>query len=917
MTLGAEDYRSPLPSLQSAAIVNRDVLLGHGDARLRADLLDILVAGVRGADPAVGTFERVRLAGEILHAGDEVVDLREIDRVFIVGAGKASLRIAAALEQLLGERVSGGVVVVKRGETGQLSRVEVREAGHPLPDHDSVRGARHMLHLAQSAGPRDLVFLVVTGGASSLATLPPEGISLSDVATLTDLLLKCGATIREINTVRRHLCLLKGGRLVTAVQPARAITLTLDTAPEGLPWPDMCLPDPTTFSDAVAVLTHYGLWAETPRSIREYLESGERHSQLETLKSLEGTESTIVSVGDAASACRAAADHAFRMGYGATVLSTAIEGEARELGVFLAGLAKQMAGDDSPFPLPAAIVSGGETTVTISGDDGWGGPNQETALAFAAKVSAKERVAFAALDSDGTDGPTDIAGGLVDWTTREQAARLGIDLAAALTSHRSSEALMQLGGAICTGHTGTNVMNLRVLLVGDRPARSASKGVSSEGQAKATEHADSIAAVEGLEVLSGSGRPTVSATVRTERGFEAVSSVPSGTSKGTYEAVELVDGGDRYRGLGVRRAVDMIDRVIAPALIGMPVADQARVDAALLELDGTPNLSHLGGNAVLAASLAAARAGALSRGVPLYEHLGGAGRTQLPVPIATVLAGGPHSPSRLEIEDYILIPDGFMRFADAVEAILEVRIVLEELLCAKYGQVPDVGGALAPPIADTREAFTLMLEASDRAGYGDRMSLGVDVAASAFYQRAEDRYMLAGASRTRDDVVEYFRSLVAEFPLVFLEDAFDEDDFEGFRAMTAALPGLDIVGDDLFASNAARIAIGIERGAANAVLLKVNQIGTVSGALAAARLASDAGLSVTVSLRSSDTNDSFIADLAVGVAAKRIKLGSPLRGERNAKYNRLLAIEHQLGERARLAGSRTHAAGNGRTQEVV
>lgn len=300
--------------------------------------------------------------------------------------------------------------------------------------------------------------------------------------------------------------------------------------------------------------------------------------------------------------------------------------------------------------------------------------------------------------------------------------------------------------------------------------------------------------------------------------------------------------------------------------------------------------------------MASARAAASSRGLPLYACLGGSDAARLPVPIATMLAGGRHSPSPLDIEDYILIPDGFTRFSDALEALVETRIVLEERLCAKHGPLPDIGGALAAPFGESRAAFAAMLEAAEDAGYGGMMRLGVDVAASAFYEKAQDRYTFEGLSRTRADVVNYFQALAAEFPLVFIEDAFDEDDFDGFRSLTAALPDLEIVGDDLFASNSARIRVGIDKAAGNAVLLKVNQIGTVSGALAAGRLAASGGFSVTVSLRSSDTNDSFIADLAVGLGARRIKLGSPVRGERNAKYNRLLAIEHELGTHATLAG---------------
>lgn len=901
----AEGRKDPSEGIVLATIRNRQELLGHGDAHLRGDLLDIVLAGVQGADPGRGTLACLRLEGELLHVASRSIDLGKIDRLIVIGAGKASLRIAAALEEILGDRISDGIVVVKKGETGRLQRIEVREAGHPLPDQDSIDGARRMLELARSAGERDLVLLAITGGASALATLPPDGVGLDDVRSLTDELLKCGATIRDINTVRRHLCLIKGGRLVDAVRPAEAVTFTLATAPDGLPWPDMCLPDPSTCADAITVLDRYGLWADAPESARGSLLRGSEQPELGTIKSLQGMRTTIVSVGDPARACEAAADCASRLGYRPTVLSTSIEGEAGELGIFLAGIAKQMTGDASPFPLPSAIISAGETTVTMGGEKGRGGPNQETTLAFADRLAVQGRVAFAAIDSDGTDGPTDIAGGIVDWTTAQRATDLGVDIDGALRAHCSSAALTRLGDAIVTGHTGTNVMNLRVLLVGD-----ATPGGDQPPR-------DLVERLEALEILSGCGRPTVGVTLFTQGGVEASSSVPSGTSKGRYEAFELLDGGTRYRGLGVRKAVDNVRALISPSIVGLPVADQALIDETLIALDGTENLRRLGGNAVLAVSMAAARAGASSRGVPLYAHLGGAEAASLPVPIATMLAGGRHSPSPLEIEDYILIPHGFTRFSDAVEALVETRIVLEERLCARYGQVPDIGGALAPPLRDTQEAFTALLDAAEAAGYGGRMQLGVDVAASAFYERAQDRYCFEGSRRTRADVVDYYTSMAAAFPLVFIEDAFDEDDFDGFHALTRALPDLEIVGDDLFASNSARIRRGIERGAGNALLLKVNQIGTVSGALAAGKLAASGCFSVTVSLRSSDTNDSFIADLAVGLGTRRIKLGSPVRGERNAKYNRLLEIERELGAEAHLAGAARRPASINPTEEEV
>jgi len=446
-------------------ISNIAELLSHGETRLREDALKILERGIRGADPGVGTRRLIRMDGEVLRIGKKVLNLNTIENIFVVGVGKASFPIAAVLEETLGERIKKGIVVVKRGEKRRLSRIEIHEAGHPLPDKQSISGAKKILEIVREAGPNDLVFAAVTGGASALATIPPKEITLQDVQALTDMLLKCGAAIREINAVRKHLCLLKGGRLVAYIQPAEAVTLTLDTAPEGMPWPDMCLADPSTFQDAINVLRRYGLWRKVHERIRNYLQEGLDRPEMETVKSLKGMKADIFSVGDPSKACEAAAGCAEELGYTPVILSTYIEGEAREIGVCLAGIAKEIIKRQRPFAPPCVIISGGETVVTMSGQSGLGGPNQETVLAFAAKFSMGQQVVFVSIDTDGTDGPTDVAGGIVDWSTVPRSVELGIEIDQSLKSHNSLDALKKLGDAVITGHTGTNVMNLRLIVI--------------------------------------------------------------------------------------------------------------------------------------------------------------------------------------------------------------------------------------------------------------------------------------------------------------------------------------------------------------------------------------------------------------------------------------------------------------------
>jgi enolase len=400
-----------------------------------------------------------------------------------------------------------------------------------------------------------------------------------------------------------------------------------------------------------------------------------------------------------------------------------------------------------------------------------------------------------------------------------------------------------------------------------------------------------IEKIQAREILSAVGRPTVQVTVTTETGISATSSVPSGTSKGKYEAKELLDGGARFRGLGVRKAVENINTTIAQALTGVEVARQREIDATLLALDGTEDKRNLGGNAILAVSLAVARAGACCVGLPLYRYIGGLGANRLPMPLSTIIAGGRHAASNLAFEDYMLVFSGFNFFSQAVEALMEVRYHLEKSLKKRFDYLSEKGGAFAPPINNDDEALELILEAIEKTGYSSKITLGLDVVGSDLYNDEKQCYSIHGKSLAAEELLGYFVNLAKTYPISLIEDPFHEDDFENFAKLTAALPGILIVGDDLFTTNAIRIQKGIEMKAGNALLLKVNQIGTLTESVDAGLLALKNSYEVIVSVRSGDTNDDFITDLAVGIGAGQIKLGSPVRGERSAKFNRLLEIE--------------------------
>lgn len=403
-------------------------------------------------------------------------------------------------------------------------------------------------------------------------------------------------------------------------------------------------------------------------------------------------------------------------------------------------------------------------------------------------------------------------------------------------------------------------------------------------------------------MLGPHGFPTVLAEVATEAGHTGSALVPWGASVGKYEAKKLYDGGDRYKGYGVRRAVDNINEVIGPRLAGMPVTEQRRVDTAMLELDGTPDKSNLGANAMLPVSLAVARAAAASLGIPLYRYLGGFHSRMLPVVMFNVIGGGGFYNPHLTFEDYLLVPVGFDRFGEAVEAVSSAYFALGDLLRAVEPEVNTRNGVYIPRTLKNDQVFAIMLEAVAKAGYEGRIVLGVDVCANHFFREEEQRYALEGSLLTRDEMMEVYQRLRKSLPLLYVEDPLHEDDFEGLARLTGAMGRTVLCGDDIFASQTNRLSVGIRHGAGNSVLLKVDQVGTLSEAWDTAALALHSHYSIVVSMRSRDTTDSFIADLAVGVGAEMMKVGPPILAERTEKINRLLAIERELGADAGYRG---------------
>jgi len=414
----------------------------------------------------------------------------------------------------------------------------------------------------------------------------------------------------------------------------------------------------------------------------------------------------------------------------------------------------------------------------------------------------------------------------------------------------------------------------------------------------------SIVRIWAREVLDSRGNPTVEAEVRTPS-IVATGIAPSGASTGTHEALELRDGGKRFGGKGVLKAVENIRKVIGPRLESMDVMCQKDIDKALIELDGTPNKSRLGGNAITAVSLACARAGSMCIGVPLHEYLR-KGSDVLPVPMMNIINGGKHAGSNLKIQEFMVVPAGAKSFTEAYRIGSEVYQALRVILKTSYGvgaiNVGDEGG-FAPPFDTTREALDAIEKAIRSAGYGPGRDvfMALDSAASEFY--SDGRYGVDGKKLSAEELIDFYAGLAAEYPIVSFEDPLDEDSFDEAALMTKRLgTRVQIVGDDLFVTNVERVRKGVGMGAANAMLLKVNQVGTVTESFGAADFSFKSGYNVVVSHRSGETEDTSISDIAVALGCGQIKSGAPARTERTAKYNRLLRIEESLGSKARFRG---------------
>lgn len=450
-------------------IQNREELLSHGASALRGVALDIANSAIAAADPGKAVRKLLRADGHHLRIGERAFDLTGGVRIFVIGAGKASFPIAKALDEILGKRIYRGLITCKRGQAGSLSHIDLHWASHPIPDDASYQAAKRTKALLREVRSGDIVLSCFTGGSSALFVEPADSISLQDKALTNRMLLGSGANIVEVNAVRKHISGVKGGKLVRSLPAGvHLINLTVsDVIGDPLDCvTDPSVPDTSTFADARSTLEKYDLWARIPDSITCFLchaSSAEETSRDADFAHLDRTDVLLIT-SDAA--CLAAATAARLHGFTPVILSTVFEGESRELGRFMAAIAKQICRDGHPVRAPCALIGGGESTVLVGNDSGQGGPNQEFAVSFATEIADHDNVVALGLDTDGTDGPTDIAGALVDATTTRRAQSAHLDLHSSLVRHDVTPLLRQLGDIIVTGATGTNVNDLKLVLIG-------------------------------------------------------------------------------------------------------------------------------------------------------------------------------------------------------------------------------------------------------------------------------------------------------------------------------------------------------------------------------------------------------------------------------------------------------------------
>lgn len=873
-------------------IRNYDALLNHGDSESKKIVLDIAEQTLQKLDAYRRIKSIAHMEGGILWIGDRSWDLSRKRNVYLLGAGKACNHMAMAIDEILGDYLTRGIAIVKISEpTDVFRKTEVYVGGHPLPNEEGYRACQEILKLVDNATPDDLFIVVISGGSSALMSCPIDGITLQDEIDTTDVMLKSGANIFEINAIRRHISQMNGGMLAKRIasRGAELIGFGISDAVGLPPTGDISKPyknykstpmgpDMTTLDDARRVIRDYNVADRLPKSVVDYLMNVGPEG--ETPKAF--PQNTYYLINALPDSCLIAKEVADSMNLPAVILSSFIEGEAADAGTMMASVAREIQNYGHPVKPPCVILASGEATTKILDNSvitGHGGPGQELTLSFAIAAQKAPGCALLSIDSEGTDGTSMAAGGITDSKSFKLAEEKGIDVYENLRGHASFEALDAIGDAIITGNTGTNLCDLNIMYVPPLPDKKLPGA--------------KIKSVRARQIIDCKCRPMVEVDIITDNGAIGTGAAPTGSSVGMYESCVLRDHDlAEYNGMSVHKAVDNVNNIIAPHLIGMDVTDQKAIDQMMIDLDKTPDKHVLGGNAVYSVSVAAYRAAAASLNRPLYDYIADGNIKTVPIPSFNVINGGNNSGIKQAFNEFIVMPYRASDIEQAVEIAVKVFQELGNVIREYTGADPLVGGSYGwcAPSEDPEVCLNLIAKAIENCGYTDQCAFALDCASSEMYEEGKG-YYLNGRYLTSDELIAYAKALTEKYNFVFIEDLLDENDWEGYKKAHQEITRTFIIADDFTVSNKNRIIRAHESNSIDGFILKPNQVGTITEAMEAHAYAAKHGLFSITSGRSGGVVGDVVMDLAVGLQIPFIKNGCPRSGERIDKLNFLMRIK--------------------------
>lgn len=873
-------------------IKNKDVLLSHGDIESRKIVLDITEKTLQYLD----AYERIKsiahMEGSMLCIGSRKWDLSKKRHVYLLGAGKACNHMAMAVDEILGDYLTKGIAIVKISEpTDVFHNTDVYVGGHPLPNEEGYRACQEILKIVDQATEDDLFIVVISGGSSALMSCPIEGISLQDEIDTTDVMLKSGAGIYEVNAIRRHISAMNGGMLAKRIAERGAeligfgISDAVGTpATQNIGEPYLKYkgtpmgPDQTTLEEARQIIKDYNVADRLPKNVVDYLMNVGPEG--ETPKAF--PQNTYYLLNSLPDSCLYAKKVAEDMGIPAVILSSFIEGEATEVGTLFASVAREIQNYGHPVKPPCVILASGEATTKILDNSiiaGHGGPGQELTLSYSISAAKAPGCALLSIDSEGTDGTTSVAGGITDSQSYKTAIERGVDVFESMRTHACFEALDRMDDAVFTGNTGTNLCDFNIMYV---PALEEKKVHSK------------IAKVHARQIIDCKCRPMVEVDVITDDGYKGSGSAPTGSSVGMYESHVLRDNDpNEYKGLSVHKAVDNINNIIAPKLIGVDVTDQTLIDQIMIDLDGTPNKEVLGGNAIYSVSLAAYKAAAASKGKELYDYIADGNIKTVPIPSFNVMNGGTNHGIKQAFNEFIVMPYNASDIEQAVEIAVLVFQELGKVIREFTGAEPAVGGSYGwcAPSEDPEVCLNLIQKAIDNCGYTEECAFALDCASSEMYDAESNTYYLNGKQITSDELISYVKGLTERHNFIFIEDMLDENDWEGYKKAHQEITRTFIIADDFTVSNKERIEKAYANNSIDGFILKPNQVGTITEAMEAHKFANAHNLFSITSGRSGGVVGDVVMDLAVGLQIPFIKNGCPRSGERIDKLNFLLRVK--------------------------